>query len=90
MTERIVGPLSGVAYGELDIPTFFAGLRNSLAAQGERAPDWLTPDLVARVKERYRRLFGQWKATPFGATMELTFAPGPKASAENETGGAAS
>jgi hypothetical protein len=51
------------------------GIRRMFAAQGDAAPAWLTPDLVARVKERYRRLYGQWKATPFSATMELTFAP---------------
>jgi hypothetical protein len=75
MTERIVGPLSGVAYGDTEIPAFMDGIRRMFAAQGDAAPAWLTPDLVARVKERYRRLYGQWKATPFGDKMELTFAP---------------
>jgi hypothetical protein len=90
MTERIVGPMSGVAYGNVEIPAFLDSVRSFLAAQGERPPEWLTPDLVARVKERYRRLFGQWKATAFGDTMELKFAPRPERSRSVETGGGAS
>ena len=42
-------------------------------AMGERAPDWLTVELVVRVREHMRRLLGQWRAVRFGETMELRF-----------------
>ena len=75
LTERIVGPLSGVCYGESDAAPFVAGVGTFLAAQGETAPVWLTSNLVERVRDRYRRLHGQWKSTPFGDTMTLEFIP---------------
>lgn len=42
-----------------------------LATQGEAPPPWFTVDLVTLVQERMRRLVGQWRATPYGASMEL-------------------
>ena len=33
----------------------------------------LTLEFAEHVAERLRHLQGQWKATPFGETMELTF-----------------
>jgi hypothetical protein len=39
-------------------------------------PRWLTGDVLARVLERLRRVQGQWRATPFHGTMELTFPAG--------------
>jgi hypothetical protein len=39
----------------------------------EALPEWFTEDLVVRVKERMRRLEGEWKGTPFGSTMTLAF-----------------
>jgi hypothetical protein len=38
---------------------------------GGQPPVWLTPDFVARARESQRRVQGQWRATPFHATMEL-------------------
>ena len=32
-----------------------------------------TLELVTEVHERMRRLVGQWKATPYGSTMELSW-----------------
>jgi hypothetical protein len=75
LTERIVGPLSGVAYGDTEPQAFLVGFARYLSSQGEAMPAGLTLDLVRRVTERYRRLHGQWKSTPFGETMTLNFAP---------------
>ena len=75
MTERIVGPLSRVAYGEIEPDAFMANAARFLEAQGETPPGFLTLGFVTRVKERYRALYGQWKATPFGETMSLYFEP---------------
>ena len=75
ITERIVGPLSGVAYGETEPQAFLDGFARYLSSQGEAPPASLTLDLVMRVREHYRRLYGQWKSTPFSETMALDFAP---------------
>jgi hypothetical protein len=42
-------------------------------AVGDERPAWLTADLLARIMERLRRVQGQWRATPFHATLELRF-----------------
>ncbi len=75
LTERIVGPLSEVVHGNTDPRAFLAGLKVFLMAQDEVMPPWLTINLVTWVTDRYRRLYGQWHATPFGDTMSLIFAP---------------
>jgi hypothetical protein len=33
----------------------------------------LTGDLIARVRDRLRRVQGQWRATPFHRTLVLQF-----------------
>ena len=48
-------------------------LASSFDAVGEKRPAWLTADLLARITERLRRVQGQWRATPFHATLELRF-----------------
>ena len=73
LTERIVGPLSAVVQGKSTIAGLLVGLRNLQHAYAEPMPDWLTEALLQRVVARFRRLDGQWKATPFGTTMELVF-----------------
>lgn len=74
ITERVVGALTGALHaGELDPNAFVERVTEFLDIYEERAPRWLTPDFVLAVKERMRRLEGQWKATPFGQTMELRF-----------------
>ena len=39
---------------------------NLFGAHGERLPNWFTESFVDRVRERMRRLMGEWKAVPFG------------------------
>ena len=69
----MVGPLSAVVQGKATIAGLLAGLRNLQDAYAEPMPDWLSEALLQRVVARFRRLDGQWKATPFGTTMELVF-----------------
>ncbi len=71
--ESVVGPLQGALKSEIDPAAFVAQHRAMQASTGSRSPDWLTPNLIARVLERLRQLQGQWRATPFGQTMELRF-----------------
>jgi hypothetical protein len=71
--EYVVGPLQGALKDEFDPAAFVERLHAHRANMGERAPDWLTVDLIARTCVRFRQLQGQWRATPFGEAMELRF-----------------
>ena len=68
--ERLVGALSGAVKGK-SAKEMVAALGTYAAALGRPNPDWLTEPFVVAVQERMRRLLGQWKATPYGATMRL-------------------
>jgi hypothetical protein len=75
ITERVVGALTGALADEgLDAEGFVARVSEYLELFDERAPRWFSPALVLAVRERMRQLTGRWKATPFGETMELSFA----------------
>lgn len=71
--ESVVGPLQGALKGDVDPQAFVARHRAAQQSMGTGSPDWMTPELIARVLERLRQLQGQWRATPFGETMELRF-----------------
>jgi hypothetical protein len=49
-----------------------AGFRSMQA----EPPDWLTGELIERVRERLRQVQGQWRATPFHQAMQLQFPEG--------------
>ena len=71
--ESVVGPLQGAIKGDVDPNAFVSRHREMQVNMGGASPAWLTPDLIARTLERLRQLQGQWRATPFGETMELRF-----------------
>lgn len=73
MTERVVGLMSGVLKQDATREQALTGLTNLLSASGEAIPLWFTEEYIARVKEHMRKLEGEWKGTPFGSTMTLTF-----------------
>ena len=73
ITERIVGARTGALKSDMDAETFVERMREYAQDLGERPPRWLTPAFVTAVRERMRQIEGQWKATPFGQTMELEF-----------------
>ena len=78
ITERIVGALQGaLARDDFDEAAFQSEVAGYLSLFDEPSPRWFTPALVAAVRERLRQLTGRWKATPFGETIELEFAPSP-------------
>jgi len=70
--EATVGLMTGV----VDLPDdqAFAKLRWYQETQGQEPPAWCTEAFVAEVRERMRRLQGQWKATPYGESMEIVWA----------------
>jgi hypothetical protein len=71
--ESVVGPLQGAIKGEVDASAFVQRFRSVQEKIGGHMPDWLSEDLIARTVARLRQLQGQWRATPFGQTMELRF-----------------
>lgn len=68
LTERVVAMLQKCAKGDWKSYEFIVALREQ-----HRDADWLSRDFAKRALERVRRAQGQWKATPFRRTMELTF-----------------
>lgn len=75
-TENVVVRVQGIAKNDAD-RIDASGLAEAIAAgfraSGQEPPEWLTADLIARVRERLRRVLGQWRATPFHDTLELEF-----------------
>lgn len=74
--ERVVGMLSGLTRG-MPPDELLSTIRSSSASSGSPLPSWLGPELVAAVAERLRRLQGQWRATPYGGSLELEWPPAP-------------
>jgi hypothetical protein len=72
--ERVVGALSAIPKG-VSATVVFTAFRDSARSAGVAIPEWLTLDLASAVQERMRRLLGHWKATPYGASMELSWPP---------------
>jgi hypothetical protein len=68
--EQIVGALSGAVKGR-SAAEMVSGMRRFAASLGTTMPDWLTETFIEAVQDRMRRLLGRWRATPFGATMDL-------------------
>ncbi len=68
--ERLVGALHG-ATKQRPPSELIAGLRRYADALDTELPEWLTEELVIRVEERIRQLSGQWRATPYGGTLEV-------------------
>jgi len=76
-TERVVGPLQTAWRRGANPDAFVAKVRDHLESVGAAVPTWLEADLVRRAMATITRLDGQWRATPFGAAMELAFAAAP-------------
>ena len=77
--ERSVAVLQGMAKNvqRMESPALVhERIRSSLAPQDATPPAWFPVELVTKVQERLRRLLGQWRATPYGGSMELTWTSG--------------
>ena len=76
--EGVVGMMSGVM--GLPQDQAFAKLCWFHESQGQEPPTWCTESFVAEVFKRMRQLQGQWKATPYGESMEISWVEaGPRA-----------
>jgi hypothetical protein len=73
--ERMVGALTAAAKG-VPAAAVFAGAQTYAQAAGEALPGWVTEAFVAAVQERMRRLLGQWRATAYGRSIELSWPSG--------------
>jgi hypothetical protein len=81
-TEQVVGRLQGIAKNDawpgVDPDDLAASIAAGARSLGHEPPAWLSGDLIARVRERLRRVQGQWRATPFHQALVLEFpARGP-------------
>lgn len=74
--ERIVGAMHLTTKGRSS-REIVAGVLRFYESIGEEPPAWLTEALVDAVRERLRKLQGEWRATPRGGRMELSFPPEP-------------
>ena len=76
-TEQVVVRIQGIAKNDAWSGVDPEGLAESIIAGsralGHEPPAWVTGDLIVRVRERLRRVQGQWRATPFHQTLELEF-----------------
>lgn len=65
--EALVGPMQAVWHGRLSAERY--------VELAHAAAPFVDLAFVARVRERLRRLWGQWQATPFHAAMALHWPP---------------
>jgi hypothetical protein len=76
-TEIVVVRVQGIAkndtWSEIDAEGFAESITAGFRALGYEPPAWLSADLIVRVRERLRRVQGQWRATPFHQTLTLKF-----------------
>ena len=82
-TEIVVVRVQGVAkndtWSSVDPKRFVEDIAAGFSVVAHEAPQWLTADLIVRVRERLRSVQGRWRATPFHQTLTLEF-PERKAS----------
>ena len=71
--ERVVVVFQGLAKTEAEPGQAWWRLVGTFSAMDEPFPEWIDPEVAGRIQQRLRGLLGQWRATPFGQTMELRF-----------------
>ena len=73
ITEMIVGPLQNALAPDGAATDIAERIVTFMRDMGLIPPRWLTGAFIDAVRERVRRLEGEWKATPFGEAMTLVF-----------------
>jgi hypothetical protein len=74
VTEVFAGALTGGVQSDASYEQLVAGVSNMLNARELSLPVWCTEDFYNRFKKQFRKVYGEWNGTPFGATMTLIFA----------------
>jgi hypothetical protein len=76
-TEAVVARIQGIAKDDAwyraDPEEVARSITAGFRSLGHEPPTWLTGDLIARVRERLRRVQGQWRATAFHQNLVLEF-----------------
>jgi hypothetical protein len=76
-TEAVVARIQGMAGDDAwsggDPERLAQSIIAGFLALGRQPPTWLTGEFIVRVRERLRRVQGQWRATPFHQTLVLEF-----------------
>jgi hypothetical protein len=76
-TEQVVVRIQGIAkndrWSEVDPESLAQSIIAGCRLLGQEPPTWLNGELIVRVRERLRRVQGQWRATPFHRTLVLEF-----------------
>jgi len=76
-TEAVVARIQGMtksdAWADIDPDAFAQLIIAGFRSIGREPPAWLNGGLIVRVRERLRRVQGQWRATPFHQTLALEF-----------------
>ena len=76
-TEAVVGRIQGVAkndsWADIDPEALAQSLIAGFRSVGHEPPAWLSGDLIVRIRERFRRVQGRWRATSFHQTLVLEF-----------------
>ena len=76
-TEHVVVRVQSIAksdkWSDVDPDGFAQSIAASFRSVEHEPPPWLNGDLIARVRERLRRVQGQWRATPFHQALALEF-----------------
>lgn len=71
--EAVVGCFTSLAHDRATPAESVDAVRRMIEPQGRPPPAWVTQDFAVAVQEKLRRLKGEWKAVPYGGTMELRF-----------------
>lgn len=76
-TEGVVARIQGLAkddaWSHVDPKALAESIAAGFLSLGHEPPAWLNADSLGRVRERLRRVQGQWRATPFHQTLTLEF-----------------
>jgi hypothetical protein len=70
--EKVVGALTSAAKG-VPASRLMQGLGVYAEASETSWPAWLDEAFILAVQDRLRRLMGEWRATPYGGSMELAW-----------------
>lgn len=73
LTEKMIGIMTGWLKSGKDAPACLAMMELMLGSYGDAVPAWFTPAFADRVKERMRRLVGEWSKLRFGQEIVLCF-----------------
>lgn len=71
--EAVVGCFTGLAQERATPAQSVDAVRRMMEPHGRPPPAWVTEDFARAAEEKLRRLKGEWKAVPYGGTMELRF-----------------